>query len=57
MTRAGFATPATSTRVAVARLVEKCRTGKAIGFGDNMAFVGILSTMTLHATFIAAGTT
>jgi asparagine synthase (glutamine-hydrolysing) len=29
---------------AVTRLVEKCRTGRAIGFGDNMAFVGILST-------------
>ncbi|MCP5138963.1 MAG: asparagine synthase (glutamine-hydrolyzing) [Chromatiales bacterium] len=43
--------------LAVARLTEKCRSGKAIGFGDNMAFIGILSTMTLHATFIAAGTT
>jgi asparagine synthase (glutamine-hydrolysing) len=40
--------------VAVARLVEKCRTGKAIGFGDNMAFIGILSTMTLHADFMLA---
>jgi asparagine synthase (glutamine-hydrolysing) len=40
--------------VAVARLTEKCRTGKAIGFGDNMAFIGILSTMTLHASLIAS---
>jgi asparagine synthase (glutamine-hydrolysing) len=38
---------------AVARLIEKCRTGRAIGFGDNIAFVGILSTMVLHHTFIA----
>jgi asparagine synthase (glutamine-hydrolysing) len=37
---------------AVARLVEKCRLGRAIGFADNMAFVGILSTMTLHEQFI-----
>lgn len=36
----------------VTRLFEKCRAGKAIGFGDNMAFVGILSTMLLHAQFI-----
>ncbi len=38
---------------AVGRLVEKCRHGRAIGFGDNMAFVGILSTMLLHQQFIA----
>jgi asparagine synthase (glutamine-hydrolysing) len=38
---------------AVNRLVEKCRTGRAIGFGDNIAFVGILSTMVLHHTFVA----
>lgn len=36
---------------AVTQLVEKCRSGRAIGFGDNMAFVGILSTMALHAAF------
>lgn len=41
--RAGLFEPA-----AVAKLVEKCRAGRAIGFGDNMAFVGILSTMLLH---------
>jgi asparagine synthase (glutamine-hydrolysing) len=38
---------------AVGRLVEKCRAGRAIGFGDNMAFVGVLSAMLLHAQFIA----
>jgi asparagine synthase (glutamine-hydrolysing) len=30
---------------AVTKLLEKCRGGRTIGFGDNMAFVGILSTM------------
>jgi asparagine synthase (glutamine-hydrolysing) len=38
---------------AVGRLVEKCRAGRAIGFGDNMAFVGVLSAMLLHAQFVA----
>jgi len=38
---------------AVRRLIEKCRTGRAIGFGDNMAFIGILSTMLVHNRFIA----
>jgi asparagine synthase (glutamine-hydrolysing) len=33
-------------------LLEKCRRGGATGFGDNQAFVGILSTMLLHDTFI-----
>ena len=37
----------------VAKLMEKCRSGKATGFGDNMAFVGIVSTMLLHAQFVA----
>jgi asparagine synthase (glutamine-hydrolysing) len=36
----------------VTRLVEKCRSGKAIGFADNMAFVGILSTMLLDEMYI-----
>jgi asparagine synthase (glutamine-hydrolysing) len=36
----------------VAKLAEKCRAGRAIGFGDNMAFVGIVSTMLLHEQFI-----
>lgn len=34
---------------AARKLFEKCRTGRAIGFGDNMAFVGILSAMLLKA--------
>jgi asparagine synthase (glutamine-hydrolysing) len=37
----------------VGRLVDKCRAGKAIGFADNMAFVGILSTMLVHDTFLS----
>ena len=54
--QAGYFDPA-----AVKKLFEKCRAGRAIGFGDNMAFVGILSTMLLHDSFVqrpveAAGT-
>ena len=37
---------------AVAKLVAKCRDGRAAGFGDNMAFVGILSTMLLDDLFV-----
>ena len=37
---------------AVGKLFEKCRTGKALGFGDNIAFVGVLSAMLLHAQFV-----
>jgi asparagine synthase (glutamine-hydrolysing) len=37
---------------AVRALTDKCAAGKAIGFGDNMAFVGVLSTMLLHESFI-----
>jgi len=37
---------------AVSKLVEKCRAGRAIGFGDNMAFVGILSTMGIDDMFV-----
>jgi asparagine synthase (glutamine-hydrolysing) len=33
-------------------LTEKCRRGQAIGFVDNMTFVGILSTMLLHHMFV-----
>ena len=33
---------------AVARLFEKCRQGRATGFADNQAFVGVLSTMLVH---------
>ncbi|MBS0444121.1 MAG: asparagine synthase (glutamine-hydrolyzing) [Proteobacteria bacterium] len=37
---------------AVGKLVAKCAAGRAIGFGDNMAFVGVLSTMLLHEQFL-----
>lgn len=37
---------------AVQRLVRKCAAGRAIGFPDNMAFVGVLSTMHLHRQFV-----
>lgn len=40
---------------AVQRLVAKCRAGRAAGFADNMAFVGILSTMMLDDTFVRRG--
>jgi asparagine synthase (glutamine-hydrolysing) len=45
--QAGLFSPA-----AVERLSEKCRSGQAIGFADNMAFVGILSTMILEEQFL-----
>jgi asparagine synthase (glutamine-hydrolysing) len=45
--RAGYFDP-----LAVERLVEKCRAGRAIGFGDNMALVGVISTMLVHVQFI-----
>ena len=32
---------------AVTRLFDKCRAGRATGFADNQAFVGVLSTMLL----------
>jgi asparagine synthase (glutamine-hydrolysing) len=34
-------------------LMNKCARGKALGFADNMAFVGILSTMLIDAMFIS----
>ena len=37
---------------AVAKLVAKCLKGRAIGFGDNMAFMGILSTMLVDELFV-----
>jgi len=40
---------------AVGKLLEKCRAGRAIGFGDNMAFVGILSTMWIDEMFVRGG--
>lgn len=46
--RAGYFEPR-----AVRRLVDKCRNPHgAVSTGDNMAFVGILSTQLLHSTFI-----
>ena len=39
--------------VPVAKLVNKCAAGRAIGFGENIAFVGVVSTMLLHAQFVA----
>jgi asparagine synthase (glutamine-hydrolysing) len=37
---------------AVTKLVEKCSAGRSIGFADNMALVGILSTMLLDEQFV-----
>jgi asparagine synthase (glutamine-hydrolysing) len=37
---------------AVAKLLRKCAQGRALGFADNMAFVGVLSTMLLHELFV-----
>jgi len=37
---------------ACTRLFEKCRQGRAIGFADNMAFVGILSTLLIDQEFV-----
>ena len=34
------------------KLYEKCRRGQAIGFKDNMAFVGVLSSQLLYDRFI-----
>ena len=34
------------------KLLEKCRKGSAIGFKDNMAFVGILSSQLIYNLFI-----
>jgi len=40
---------------ATAKLFDKCRRGQAIGFSDNMAFVGILSTLLLEELFVRPG--
>jgi len=37
---------------AIGKLVAKCSSGRALGFGDNMAFVGALSTMLPHEQFV-----
>lgn len=36
----------------VGRLVEKCRSGAAIGFADNMAFMIVLTTQLLHEQYV-----
>ena len=41
---------------AVGKLFEKSRAGRTIGFGDNMAFVGVLSTMLLHDRYVRPAT-
>ncbi len=38
--------------VAVGKLVNKCSAGRVIGFSDNMAFVGVLSTMLVDEMFV-----
>lgn len=43
------------TPVLVDKLVAKCAAGKAIGFGDNISMVGIVSTMLLHRQFVHGG--
>lgn len=50
LSRAGYFDPQ-----AVGKLVAKCQAGRAIGFGDNMAFVGVLSTMLLHEQYQLKG--
>jgi asparagine synthase (glutamine-hydrolysing) len=47
ITRYGYFDPK-----AVSMLLDKCMAGRAAGFRDNMAFVGILSTQMLHRLFI-----
>jgi asparagine synthase (glutamine-hydrolysing) len=37
---------------AVGKLFEKCRSGRATGAADNMAFVGVLSTMLVDEMFV-----
>ena len=41
---------------AVAKLAAKCRNQKFIGFRDNMAFVGVLSTQLWHREFVQGAT-
>lgn len=40
--------------VAVEGLIRRCRTGRAVGFAENQALVGILSTQLWHRQFIDA---
>jgi len=41
---------------AVGKLAAKCRNQKFIGFRDNMAFVGVLSTQLWHREFVQGAT-
>lgn len=41
--------------LAARRLFDKCRQRRAIGFSDNMAFVGILSLLLLDRLFVTHG--
>jgi asparagine synthase (glutamine-hydrolysing) len=43
--------------VAVGKLLNKCRAGRVIGFSDNMAFLGVLSTMLVDELFIRGRST
>lgn len=38
--------------VPVHRLLAKCRSGAAIGFADNMAFLIALTTQLLHGQYV-----
>jgi asparagine synthase (glutamine-hydrolysing) len=38
---------------AVAGLVRRCRAGRATGFRENMALMGVLSTQVWHETFVS----
>ncbi|MES9830463.1 MAG: asparagine synthase (glutamine-hydrolyzing) [Candidatus Thiodiazotropha sp.] len=49
--KAGYYNPKT-----VNLLLKKCARGKALGFADNMAFVGILSSMLVDELFIEQAT-
>jgi asparagine synthase (glutamine-hydrolysing) len=42
--------------VAVGKLATKCRSSRFIGFRDNMAFVGVLSTQLWHREFVQGAT-
>lgn len=42
---------------AVSKLVAKFAEGRALGFGDNMAFIGILSTMLLDNQYVRRSST
>ena len=41
----------------VSRLAKKCRSGSAIGFADNQAFVTVLTTQILHEQFVSGNWT